>query len=281
MSSPIGIQTNVSSLMVHRQLSVTSRDLQRSVGRLSSGLRIMSAADDAAGIAVSQGLEATIRSIQQAQRNANDGVAMIQTTEGAYQTLADMLVRMRELAIQAANDTLTDDERGFLDTEYQLLLEEIERVSAVTEYNGILLLDGSAGDGLGNITLQVGARNTVDDRLAISLPQQSPIALGVAFSTVESMESAQFALDAIDFALDNLNTDRASLGANLNRLQEAIENLGVSIENLSDAQSRIRDSDIAVESSRFAGEQVLMQAGVAMLAQSNRIPDLALQLLNR
>lgn len=279
MPTPIGIQTNVSALMAQRSLLNVSGRVEKSIGRLSSGLRILSAADDAAGVAVAKGMEGTVRSLTQAMRNANDGVALLQTAEGAYVAVSDILIRMRELAIQGANDTLTNVDRSYINAEYQLLVGEIDRISAVTEFNGIQLLDGTAGDGDGNVVFQVGARNTVEDRIQVSLPEQSTLKLGVAFTATDTLLNAQTAIDAIDFALSVMSTDRAALGASMNKLDSAMENLGVTVEKLSDGLSRIRDVDVAAESTEFASAQVLMQAGVSMLSQATQIPNLALQLL--
>lgn len=279
MPTPIGIQTNISALHVQRHLASTSQQLNASVNRLSSGYRIQSSADDAAGMAVSEGLRATIRGAVQARRNANDAVAVLRTAEGAFETITELLIRMRELAVQGANDTLTDQDRGYIDTEYQLLIDEMERVSNVTEYNGVRLLDGTAGDGSGMLTFQVGVRNTENDRLEFTIPTQSPLALGVSFTGTDSLENSQLALDALDFALTSLATDRAALGSMMNRLEVAIDNMSITHENLTAAMSQIKDVDVTTENTNLVGKQVLMQAGVSMLTQASQLPNLALQLL--
>jgi len=270
--------TNVGSITAQTNMGKTSRMMQSAIGKLSSGLRIQSAADDAAGIAVSENLRAQNRGYQQALRNANDGVNIMQTAESAYQSVSDILVRMRELAVQASSDGLTDNERGYLDTEFNDLVGEIDRIAAVTEYNGIKLLDGTAGTG-GTMTFQVGTRNSTDDRIQSTLNSQDATALGVNGSGVDTLVNAQSTIDDIDTALNDLATDRAEIGATINQLSGAVDHLGTTIENISAANSQIRDVDVASESANFAKSQVLQQAAVAMLAQANAQPNLALRLL--
>ena len=279
---PVGlvINTNLPAITAHRNISNTNRGLQLNIARLSSGLRLNSASDDAAGMAVSTGLRAQNRGYQQALRNANDGIAILQTAEGAYNTLAEMLTRMRELAVQSASDGLTNKERAYLDTEYQDIIKDIDRISAVTEYNGQKLLDGTAGNGAGSMVFQVGTRNTSDDRINITLTSQAASALAVSATAVGTLASAQGAITKIDTALDNLSTDRTTLGTKLNQLTNATRNLGITIENVSEAISQIRDVDMAFESAEFAKNQVLQQAGTAMLATSNQMPQNVLRLIS-
>lgn len=278
MATPLAINTNVASLGAQRQLVGTGRTMSQSIERLSSGLKINSSADDAAGMAVAEGLRAQNLGFQQAVENANDAGAILATAEGAYNTIADTLIRMRELAVQAASDGLTDTERGYVNTEFAQLLTEIDRVADVTEYNGIKLTDGSAGTS-GAMVFQVGARNTANDQIGITLTDQDATALAVNGAKVDSLVNAQNAIDTIDTAIGTLATDRAVLGATQNRLTAAVDNLGLTIENLSAAQSQISDTDVAAESANFTKSQVLMQAGVAMLSQANATPNLALRLL--
>jgi flagellin len=278
VATPLAINTNVASLGAQRQLVGTGRTMSQSIERLSSGLKINSSADDAAGMAVAEGLRAQNLGFQQAVENANDAGAILATAEGAYNTIADTLIRMRELAVQAASDGLTDTERGYVNTEFAQLLTEIDRVADVTEYNGIKLTDGSAGTS-GAMVFQVGARNTVNDQIGITLTDQDATALAVNGAKVDSLVNAQNAIDTIDTAIGTLATDRAVLGATQNRLTAAVDNLGLTIENLSAAQSQISDTDVAAESANFTKSQVLMQAGVAMLSQANATPNLALRLL--
>jgi len=252
--------------------------MTRAIGRLSSGLRVQGAADDAAGLAVSENMRAQLRGYQQANRNANDGISILNTAEAAYQSISDTLVRMRELAVEAGNDSLSDTERGFLDTEFQDLEAEITRISDVTEFNGINLLDGTAGTG-GTMTFQIGTRNSTNDRITVDLDDQDSTALGVNGSAVDTQANAQSAIDEIDTAMESLNTDRASLGATINSLNVSVTNLASTIENYGAAVGTIRDADIGAEAAEFSRQQVLQQAGVAMLSQANALPTLALRLL--
>jgi flagellin len=270
--------TNAGALRAQANLARTSRALNTTIGRLSSGLRVTSAADDAAGLAVSENMRAQLKGFEQAMRNANDGISILQTAESAYQSVSDTLIRMRELAVEAANDSLSDTERGFLDTEFQDLITEITRISDVTEFNGIHLLDGTAGSA-GTMTFQVGTRNTVNDRVTITLNQQNSASLGIDTSAVSTLAGSQSAIQEIDDALESLNTDRSSLGATVSSLRVSVDNLSTTIENYGASVGVIRDADIGAESANFAKHQVLQQAGVAMLAQANTLPNLALRLL--
>jgi len=260
--------------------------MQTSIARLSSGISISSAADNAAGMAIAENMRAQQGGFRQASKNANDGVSVLQTAESGYQSISDLLVRMRELAVQSANDSVSDTERGYLDTEYQDLVGEIGRISNVTEFNGISLLDGTAGSlgsTTGTMTFQVGTRNSTNDRITVTLATQNASALGVgggnAADSVSSLSQAQGAITKIDTALESLSTDRAGLGSTINNLQSAVDNLGATIENYGNALSQIRDTDMAAESANFSQTQVLQQAGVAMLSQANAQPNLVLRLL--
>jgi flagellin len=277
--SGFGISTNVSSITAQTNMWRTSANMRKSISRLSSGLRVESAADDAAGMAVSENLKAQNRGFKQAMRNANEGVGILQVAESAYQKSSDILTRMRELAVQAASDGLSDTERGYLDTEFQDLLGELDRISDVTEYNGVKLMDGSAGTG-GTLTFQVGTRNTTNDRITVTLADQDSTALGVNTEAVDSLATAQAAITAVDAAISTLANDRASIGSSINSLTGAADHLSVTIENYAAANSGIRDVDVAAESASFAKSQVMQQAGVAMLVQANSQPMLALRLLN-
>ena len=279
MSSPMAIMTNSSALNATRNLSVTGRKMGTSIERLSSGLKINSASDDAAGMAVSVGLTAQTKGFQQAMENSNEAIALLQTAEGSYNSISDILIRMRELAVQSSSDTLTDKERAYLDTEFEDLTAEITRISDVAEYNGIQLLDGTAGDGAGNMVFQVGTRNTANDQITINLGNQDAATLGVETLDLTNLANSQAAITTIDTALDTLATDRATLGSNINELTAAVDNLAVTIENLSAANSQIKDADIAAESADFTKHQVLMQSGVAMLSQANGVSQMALRLL--
>jgi len=273
------IQTNSASINAQRNMMSTGRNLNSSIQRLSSGLKVNSASDDAAGMAVAVGLNAQIRGFQQASENANDGIAILQTTEGSYNSISDILIRMRELAVQSANDSLTNKERAYLSTEFEDLTGELTRISDVAEYNGQKLLDGTAGDGSGNMVFQVGTRNTVNDQITINLASQSAATLGVDVLDVLSLTTSQTAIDGIDTALDALATDRATLGSKINEMTAAVDNLAVTVENLSTAKSQIQDADISRESAGFTKNNVLMQSGVAMLSQANSVPQMALKLI--
>ena len=282
MATPLAVKTNSGSLTAQRNLSSSHKALHKSIGRLSSGLRISSAADNAAGMAVSENMRAQQGGFRQAQRNANDGVSVLQTAESGYQSISDLLVRMRELAVQSANDSVSNTERGYLNTEYQDLISEIDRVSEVTEYNGISLLDGTAGTA-GTMTFQVGTRNSANDQITVALSSQSTAALdlnsGATIDSVSSLGNAQSAITKIDLAMESLSTDRATLGSTINTLNSAVDNLASTIENYGNSLSQIRDTDMAEESAEFSKNQVMQQAGVAMLSQANAQPNLVLRLL--
>lgn len=280
MATPLAINTNVGSLTAQRNLQKTARGLHQSISRLSSGTRVNSAADNAAGMAVSENMRAQLKGFQQAARNANDGVAVLQTAESGYQSLSDLLVRMRELAVQSANDSVSDTERGYLNTEFADLIDEMDRISSVVEYNGIQLLDGTAGSaGTGAMTFQVGTRDSANDRISIQLDNQDSTTLGVNGDTISSQANAQSSITAIDSALEILSTDRAEIGSTINTLNVAVDGLASSIENYGNAMSQIKDTDMAEESSAFSKSNVLQQAGVAMLSQANQTPNLVMRLL--
>lgn len=280
MATPMAINTNVGSLNAQRNLSSVGRDVNKSIQRLSSGLKINSASDDAAGIAVAEGLRAQLGGFAQASENANDAVAQLATAEGAYNAISDIMIRMRELAVQSASDTLTNKERAYINTEFEDLTNEITRISDVTEYNGISLLTGTSGAASdGAMVYQVGTRNSANDQIKITLKDQDAVALGVDTAAVDNLANAQAAITTIDTAIDQLATDRATLGSTSNELTLAVDNLANTIENLSAARSQIEDADVAAESAEFTKNQVLMQAGVSMLSQANGIPQMSLRLL--
>ena len=269
------ISSNPTSLGAQRNLGISQRALSENIGRLSSGMRIQKAADDAAGLGISEKLRSPIRGLSQASRNANDGVSMIQVAEGAMNEQASILTRMRELAVQAANGTLGADERGFIETERAELMTELDRISTVTEFNGTNMLGADAG----TVSMQVGIQNTADDRIDIAFDATDATTLGVAALSFATAGSAQTGLGLIDTAINNLSTSRASLGASQNRLVVTMNTLSVAHENLSAADSRIRDVDVASETAAMTRNQILSQAGVAVLAQANQLPSLALSLL--
>ncbi len=272
------ISTNVASLNAQRNLSGTNRALDQSLARLSSGFRINQAADDAAGLAISENLRAQIRGLGQASRNANDGVSLVQVAEGGLNEVSNMLIRLRELGVQAASDTIGDTERKFVDVEYQQLKSEIQRIAEVTTFNGYDLLNGTGG----LMDIQVGVHNDpFKDRISFNTAaaNSSLEALGIVAEGVSTKEGAQTSLDVVDNAMISVNAMRANFGAMQNRLQSTLNNLSVAHENLSAANSRIRDADIAAESSELTRANILKQAGVSVLSQANAAQQVALKLL--
>lgn len=277
----ISVLTNVASLNAQRNLSETQKNLSASIGRLSSGMRINSASDDAAGLGISENLKANIRSLAQAQRNSNDGISMGQVAEGGMNQMQGIVSRMRELSVQSANQTLGSTERGYIQTEFTQLSQEIDRISNVTEFAGQKLLDGSASAGL---SLQVGINNTTNDRLTFKITALKTTTLGstslhVGSASLSTATNAQKAIAVFDKAIQQLSSARAGIGASQNRLQVTVSNLSVAQENLSAAQSRISDVDVANETANLSKAQILSQAGLAVLAQANQMPQSALSLL--
>lgn len=273
----ISVVTNVASLQAQRNLSKTTNSMNKSIERLSSGLRINRAADDAARSAISSQMTMLERGLKQAERNANDNISLIQTAEGALNEVGGIISRMRELAVQASNEgTMDSTERGYLAQEFTLLQNELDRIVNVTEYNGQKLVDGSISSGL---SFQVGMNNTANDRISMSIAATSTTGLGINDDTLSSSTGAQAAITALDTALKTVNTERASLGATQNRLEMTISNLGNMYENMAASNSRLKDVDIAEESANFAAQQILSQAGTSMLAQANQLPQSALSLI--
>jgi flagellin len=271
------INTNIASESAQKNLGSNQSKLAVSFARLSSGLRINSAKDDAAGLAISESLKSQIRSFNVAERNASDGISMAQTAEGALGEVHDILGRMRELATQASNGSLTSTDRGFLQTEFSSLQSEITRIQGSAKFNGRALVGSTAA----TITLQVGLDNTASDQIAVTL---GGVSLGsiAGSSTVLSGTSASGALSAlgtIDAAIGSVSTARATFGAAMNRLETAQNSIQTMRLNLSAANSRIRDVDVAQETSALSRNQVLTQAGVSVLAQANQLPQLAFGLL--
>lgn len=272
------ITTNVASLNAQRNLTGSSRAMDQSLARLSSGYRINQAADDAAGLAISENLRGQIRGLAQANRNANDGISLVQVAEGGLNEISNMLIRLRELGVQAASDTIGDTERKFLDVEYQQLKSEIQRISEVTTFNNYDLLNGTGGI----MDIQVGIFNDpFKDRISFNTGAANATlaALGVMAESVNTKVQAQNSLDVIDVAMVSVNAMRANFGAMQNRLQSTVNNLGIAHENLSAANSRVRDADIAAESAELTRNTILKQAGVAALAQANQTQQFALKLL--
>lgn len=274
------INTNVSSLNAQRNLMGTKWGLDKSLERLSSGYRINRAGDDAAGLAISENLRAQIRGLKQASRNAQDGVSLVQVAEGGLNEISSILIRLRELAVQAASDTIGPVERQFLNVEYDQLVSEVDRIADGTEFNGTQLLSGTGSI----LDFQVGTRNDPNiDRLSFdaSKADANSAALGINLTSVADKASAQNSLAAIDSAIVSVSAMRADFGAIQNRLQSTIGNIAVSVENLSAANSRIRDVDVAEETAEMTKNNILLQAGTSVLAQANQTSNTALQLLNR
>lgn len=271
----LGINTNVASISAQNQLSKSQGSADTALERLSSGLRINSAKDDAAGLAISTRFDSQIRGLTVAQRNANDGISLAQTAEGALDEVTNNLQRIRELAVQSANATNSTEDREALDAEVQARKDEIDRIGVTTEFNGTSLLDGN----FTSQSFQVGANNTADDRIEISIDQAISMT-GLAISSgAATVTGAQNLIDQIDSALDVVNGTRGDLGAVQNRFESTIANLGNSIENLSASNSRILDADFAAESANLAKSNVLQQAGISVLAQANARPNQVLSLL--
>lgn len=274
------IATNVSSLTSQRNLRQTRRALDKSLERLSSGYRINRAGDDAAGLAISEKLNAKVRGLIQAERNANDGISLIQVAEGALNEVQNILVRLRELGVQAASDTIGEEERRFLNEEYQSLKEELDRIANSTEFNGTYLLDGTVGTldfqvNTGGLNLLGVDRISFDAfKMDVNLDK-----LNIEDMNIVSKYSAQRSLSFVDDALQDVSSIRGELGALENRLTSTINNLGISIENMTAARSRIKDVDMASETAEMTQRNILMQAGISVLAQANNVPRMALSLL--
>jgi flagellin len=274
---PLVINTNAASLNAQNQLSNTQLQLGKSFQRLSSGYRINSASDDAAGLGISENLKSRIRSYSVAERNTNNAISMANTAEGGLSQISGIVLRMRELSVQSANGDLTSTDRGFLDTEFQLLKEEITRLAETTEFNGKELLAGTSS----SLTFQVGINTTSFDTISVAFGGVSLSSLGLSGVGVSGTDAtnATAAIDALDAALTTVSTERAKFGAANNRLSIAVANSQTIRTNLSAANSAIRDVDVAEETSHLARSQVLMQAGTSVLAQANQAPQLALSLI--
>ncbi len=272
------ITTNVASINAQRTMTSSQREIGKSFAQLSSGSRITKAADDAAGLGISENLKSQIRSLSQAGRNANDGISMVQVAEGGLGEISNILTRMRELGIQAASDTVGDRERGYVDNEVQQLKNEVQRISQTTRFGTTNLLDGS-GD---KFDIQVGINNDdFADRISFdaSVLNATSSELGIAGVEFNSKDGAKEALQIVDDAQAKVAGFRANIGALQNRFQSTVENLGVQHENLSSANSRIRDTDVASASAEAARNNILLQASASVLTQANQIPSLALKMI--
>ena len=273
----LNVKTNTAATTTLKHLGRTTRDLSRSFERISSGLRISRAADDAAGLGVAENLRAAHTSARVATRNINDGVSIIAIAEGSANEVANIIVRMRELAVQSASETLGATERGYIQTEFLALSAEVDRISAVTEFNGQPLADGS----LATLDVQVGINSTASDVITITLGDLTATTLGVDSAAVSLATSAgaQAALAAFDTALGTVSSYRSDMGATENRLMSALGSLETFAETTVAAESRIRDADFGYESAQLAQHQILQQAGVSVLAQVKNLNQGALQLL--
>ena len=270
------VNNNIASINAQRNLGVSTSQLEGSVARLSSGLRITRAADDAAGLGISETLRAQIRSINQAVRNSNDGISLLQIADGGAEGIGNLLGRLRELAEQSASGILGSNERSFLDQEFVALRSEIDRISSVTEFNGVKLLSGTGNDSL---SIQIGFRSSANDTLSLSLKDLNTPTLSLSSVNVSTSSNALSALSNIDSAISAVASARANIGSLQNRLDAAVQNLQVAGENITAAESRIRDADIAFETAKFVRNQILVQAGTSILAQANTLPQQALALL--
>ncbi|GAB79459.1 flagellin [Austwickia chelonae] len=267
------INTNVAALNAYRNLSGTQGSMNTSLERLSSGLRINRAADDAAGLAISEKLRSQVNGLNQAQANAQDGISLIQTAEGALNETHSILQRMRTLAVQSSSDTNTNSDRAQIQKEVTALISELDGISTRTQFNGMTLVDGSFKDK----QLQIGANN--GQTMTVTISGVSSTSLTVNGLKLDTQTEAAAALTTLDTAINTVSGLRADLGALQNRLQHTVSNLGVSAENLSASQSRIRDTDMAKEMTSFTRSQILQNAGVSMLAQANQAPQSVLKLL--
>ena len=303
------IQTNVQSINAQRQLGISTQRLNSHMEKLSSGFRINKAADDAAGLAISEGLKSEIRGLQQARRNAQDGISLVQTAEGGLNEITNIISRLRELSVQSASDTIGPTERGFLQKEFSALKNEIDRIANSADFNGTKLLVGQSqvpeelmrNGNIPPLEIQVGPDwNYLTDGPEVGNPTNviridlqdmnaltegpNSLDLGTPESSdgtrIDTKEMAQLSIERLDNAIEKVNSYRATLGAVQNRLQSSVSNLGIRIENLDSAKSRIKDADFAEESAGMTQQQILQQAGVAVLSQSNQLPQLALKLLS-
>jgi len=277
------INHNISAMVTQTALSNSNKTLSTSLERLSTGLRINRASDDAAGLSVSEQMRTQITGMNVAKRNASDGIALLNIAEGAANEISNMLQRMRELAVQSSNDTLTTTERSYANQEYGALISEIDRVSTVTQYNGQTLLDGTTGafGGTGGTSsvLHIGPNGGNNNKITLSINGTTSGALTIGGSSITTQARSATAIQSIDVAIGSVNALRSNLGAFVNRLEKAINNLDNQIQNTQSAESNIRDVDFAQESSSFTRNQIMVQSATAMLAQANTSPQTVLSLL--
>jgi len=271
----LAIKNNIMSDNTQRMVAVNYDGLAKSVQRLSSGLRINSAADDAAGLAVRELIRSDIAVLRQGARNAQDAISMVQTAESALQVVDNLLVRMKELAEQAATESYSTTQRSMMNAEFKEMAAEMDRIASSTNFNGTTLLNSASG----TLTIHVGTGNTSNDKITVKLVDASTAGLGVDTLNISTVGSAAAALTALDSAISSKDSARAAFGSKINRMESTISILNVQAETLSAAESRISDVDVAKEMSALTRNQVMAQAGIAMLAQANSMPQLALRLL--
>ena len=270
------VNTNVASINAQRNLATATGRLEGNFRRLATGLRIATAADDAAGLAISERLRSQVRSLEQSKRNANDGISLVQTGEGALNEVSSILTRLRELSVQSANGSVSGQDHNTLNEEFRSLVDEIDRIGRSTEFNGVKLLDGSSS----SVSFQIGFGITTGiDSLSVSLSSALATTLALSSLNIGASGSQTTAISSIDAAINSVSSLRGRLGAAQNRLNSTIANLGVQVENLSAAESRIRDVDVAYETAQLTRNSILQQASIAILAQTNAAPQSALSLL--
>lgn len=273
------IYNNVDAMSAHRQVTNTNLQISRSIEKLSSGLRINRAADDASGLAVSEEMRSNIRGMAIASRNALDGVSVAQIADAALSSTGDLLGRARDLAVKSTNATLSNTQRANLDVEYQAVMKELDSVGNTVDFNGVKLFDGTLSAAASALTLQVGYKGDKDGQIALTLMTVSSTGLSVNGTAISSAASAASAIASLDAAIKKNTTERAKIGALQNRLEKVIDRLGIMTENTQAAESRIREADMAQEMIGFSKFQILQQSGMAMLAQANQAPQSVLSLL--
>ena len=273
------IYNNVDAMSAHRQVNNTNLQISRSIEKLSSGLRINRAADDASGLAVSEEMRSNIRGMAIASRNALDGVSAPQIADAALSSTGDLLRRARDLAVKSTNATLSNTQRANLDVEYQAVMKELDSVGNTVDFNGVKLFDGTLSAAASALTLQVGSKGDKDGQIALTLMTVSSTGLSVNGTAISSAASAASAIASLDAAIKKNTTERAKIGALQNRLEKVIDRLGIMTENTQAAESRIREADMAQEMIGFSKFQILQQSGMAMLAQANQAPQSVLSLL--
>ncbi|KGP63714.1 hypothetical protein EP47_04950 [Legionella norrlandica] len=271
----ITVNTNMSSMIAQKSLNQVQNKLSTTLNRLATGLRVNSAKDDAAGLAIAEGMTARIRGLNQAARNGNDGISLIQTAESGMNQVLSLLQRMRELGVQASTGTYQTSDLANLDTEFQSLKNEIDRVANVTDFNGQAVLNG------GTVSIQIGSQNTANDRLTITLTDSDSTALAINADDITSNANAQTAITNLDTAITSITTGLAQLGANQSNLESAVSADEDRVMKIESARSRIMDTDFAAESSNLAKYQILQQTGAAMLSQANSSGQIVLGLIQR